>query len=181
MGKILDLTGERYGRLVVVKEAEARKYGRIAWVCECECGKIVTVTGNDLRRGRTSSCGCYRRETATEHCKKDFTTHGETNSRLFRVWVNVKKRCYNPHYKGYKDYGGRGICICEEWRNSYEAFRIWALANGYDENAPRGQCTLDRINNNGNYEPANCRWVDMKTQAQNRRPRGYSKKDGETK
>lgn len=171
MSKLIDLTGERYGRLVVLTRGENSNSGRTLWLCKCDCGNIVTVSGNDLRRGKTMSCGCYRRETAIAHCKRDFSTHGETNTRLFRVWTNVKKRCNNPNYKGYKDYGGRGIMICEEWADNYELFREWALANGYDETAPRGKCTLDRINVNGNYEPSNCRWVDMKVQNNNKRPR----------
>ena len=171
MTKMIDLTGERYGRLTVIERAQNTKSGRVAWLCKCDCGKITAASSNDLRRGKTISCGCLKKEKSAKHCIEDFKTHGETNSRLFRVWANIKKRCNNPHYKGFKDYGGRGISICEEWNNDYCTFKEWAITNGYDETAPRGKCTIDRIDNNGNYEPNNCRWVDMKVQNRNKRAR----------
>ena len=88
----------------------------------------------------------------------------------------MRNRCYNPHRNSYRYYGAKGVRICDEWRDDYSKFREWALANGYDENAPRGQCTIDRINPFGDYEPSNCRWVDLKTQARNRR-RDYARKN----
>lgn len=96
-------------------------------------------------------------------------THGGHGSRLYPIWTAMLARCYHPQNKSFHNYGGRGITVCDEWRNSYEAFRDWALATGYDEKAPRGQCTIDRIDVNGNYCPENCHWVDMKTQAANKR------------
>lgn len=92
----------------------------------------------------------------------------KNNKRLHAVWLGAKDRCLNPNGKEWKWYGERGITICKEWKESFQAFAEWAYANGYDENAPKGQCTLDRIDNDGNYEPSNCRWVDVKTQSNNR-------------
>ena len=104
-----------------------------------------------------------------ERNKNYFGTHNGSKERLYGVWIDIKKRCYNPKYKQYKDYGGRGIQMCDEWRNSYSAFRNFALNNGYDPNAKFGQCTIDRIDVNGDYCPENCRFVDMKVQRHNRR------------
>ena len=142
------------------------------WLCRCDCGNEVEVIATDLTTGHTCSCGCLMRETAS----KTMTTHGKTGTRLNVVWQGMLARCNNQHHKSYKNYGGRGIKVCDEWLD-FTAFEEWAFANGYDENAPRGQCTLDRIDNNGNYEPNNCRWADMKTQMQNQRPRkkGYKR------
>lgn len=167
MSKALDLTGNKYGLLTVLKRVENSPNGHSNWLCLCECGNYTTVNSGHLREKRgTKSCGCLSKKAGERSYK-----HGETNNRLYRVWSGMRKRCLSPQSEPYKDYGGRGIRICKEWDgdNGYVNFREWAYANGYDENAPRGECTLDRIDVNGHYEPSNCRWVNMKVQSRNRR------------
>ena len=154
-----DKTGKRFGRLVAEKYVGGGK-----WLCRCDCGAAVEVDGSSLNSGNTKSCGCLRSDTV----KAIRTKHGQSGKRLYQVWQGMKARCSNPHNVHYKDYGGRGISVCEEWQD-YSVFRDWALENGYDTNAEHGGCTLDRINNDGNYCPSNCRWVDMSVQAKNRR------------
>lgn len=159
-----DISGQRFGRLVAIEPIGKTKVGNIIWRCKCDCGNEKNVSTKDLGHG-TSSCGCYSKEVH----KKVFTKHGQRHSRLYSVHRSMLGRCRNPNVREYHNYGGRGIKVCDEWRNSFEAFRDWAYANGYDENAPKCECTLDRIDPNGNYEPSNCRWVSIKTQERNRR------------
>lgn len=169
MAKCKDLTGLNYGRLTVISRDEDRTEPsgrkRVYWLCKCECGKVVSVQYSALKAGKTKSCGCLK----TERNKKHFTKHGFSKERLYQVWTDIKKRCSNPNYKQYKDYGGRGIIICDEWKNDYLFFRDWALKNGYNPYAKYGECTIDRIDVNGNYEPNNCRWVTIKQQNNNKR------------
>lgn len=173
MPAFIDLTGQRFGRLTVTGRANIEsKVRNYFWHCTCECGKQIDVVSWALRKGHTISCGCYQKKRASEAQ----ATHRQSHKRLYNVWTSMKQRCYNPNQKYYKDYGGRGIKVCEEWRHDYQAFHDWAYTNGYDDKAPHGQCTIDRINNDGDYSPDNCRWVDIKTQQQNRRKR--KRKDG---
>lgn len=159
-----DLAGKRFGRLVAIEYL-----GKSRWLCKCDCGNDTIVLSSALVHGSTESCGCLARELRIEGSRKSLTTHGKRYTRLYSVWASMKNRCYNPHEKSYRYYGGRGISICAEWLNDFAAFYEWAMSNGYDPNAPKGKCTIDRIDVNGNYEPSNCRWVDMATQNKNRR------------
>jgi hypothetical protein len=159
-----DITGEKFGRLTAVKRASTVKHGQqLSWVCICDCGNTCIAKGSNLRRGTTKSCGCLRRESVGERSRKIMLTHGGTKTRLYSIWVSMKNRCSCPNNTHFDCYGGRGIKICEEWKD-FENFRDWAISNGYDDSL-----TLDRTNNDGNYEPANCRWVTRKDQANNRR------------
>lgn len=156
MPKLIDLTGQRFGRLVVLSFAE-KKNRRMMWNCICDCGNKVVVCGTDMRSGNTQSCGCQRKENFNH--KK----HEKHNTRVYRIWKGIKSRCFNPNRKGFHHYGGRGITMCDEWKDDFQAFYDWAMSHGYEDNL-----TIDRIDVNGNYEPLNCRWVDSFTQGTNK-------------
>ena len=163
MGRFIDLTGQRFGRWLVIKREGSDKYNNATWFCRCDCGTERVCSGNDLRQGKSRSCGCLKIDTTI----KRSTKNNKRYSRLYVVWLDMKGRCTNPNDKSYSYYGGRGITVCDEWRNNFQAFYDWAMANGYDENAPYGKCTMDRIDNDKGYSPDNCRWVDMKFQGNN--------------
>lgn len=163
MAKFIDLTGKKFERLKVIDRAPSRK-GQTMWNCLCKCGNTTIVSSQNLKTGHTQSCGCYNIQRATEANIK----HNGVGTRLYRTWQGMKNRCYNPKCEYYPDYGGRGITVCKEWIDNFESFQEWALTNGYEESL-----TIDREDNNGIYEPSNCRWVTMKIQSNNRRSNRY--------
>lgn len=164
----MDLSGKRFGRLTVtdtfIKVKRKPSGYRTRWLCKCDCGKELYIEQDHLTQGKTQSCGCYRREVTA----KGHSTHHKADTRLYNIWLSMKGRCFRESDKAYKWYGARGISVCNEWL-SYEVFYKWAMATGYDENAPRGQYTIERIDVNGNYEPNNCKWIAQKDQARNTR------------
>lgn len=175
MSRALDLSGREFGRLHVEQRTTNGKDGHSRWLCKCACGNRVVVAGNELKRGNVRSCGCLRLDTIPRLSRKN-TKHGGSNSRLYAIYQGMKQRCYNPRCPGYELYGGRGITVCPEWSNSFEAFRDWAISHGY-----RCNLSIDRLDNNKGYEPENCRWATPKEQGNNRRTNKKYTIAGETK
>ena len=169
--KRINLTGKRFGRLLIQEYSHTNKHRKAVWKCLCQCGKTVIVNGSSLRNGRTKSCGCFRSERSMEANIK----HGLSKSRLYSVWALMKDRCLRKKSNAYKNYGGRGISICEEWLG-FKPFMEWALTNGYQENL-----TIERKDNNDNYCPENCTWILKSEQAKNSRNLKFIIFNGEKK
>ena len=174
MRKFVDLTGKKFGRLIVVREDGYNKHMNRKWLCQCECGNYCSLTTSTLNSGHTQSCGCLHKDLLRER----LTTHGGTHDKLYNTWWDMKRRCEKSYDKNYDIYGGQGIKVCDEWHD-YGVFRKWALEHGYDETAPFGECTIDRINVLGNYEPSNCRWISMEEQRYNCRNTLHVEYNGE--
>ena len=170
--KSADLTGLVFERLTVVEKVYQDKNYRWYWLCKCVCGNECVVIGSSLLDGNTKSCGCLR----TEKLVSSATKHGKAKDPLYPVWQAMRSRCFNINYKCYHNYGGRGITVCDEWKNSFMAFYNWAEIAGY-----RKGLTLDRIDNNGNYCPENCRWVTQKENNRNTRSNHILTYKGESK
>ncbi len=177
MSKLIDLTGQKFGRLTVLERAFTRK-GQLFWKCECDCGRVCIVQGSSLRGRRTRSCGCLHDQMARVRINEVNCSHPSSiiDKRLYQVWSNMRQRCSNPNHPEYQNYGGRGIKVCLEWDTDFFAFEKWALENGYKHGL-----SIDRIDNNGYYSPNNCRWADCLIQSNNQRKTIMLTYKGETK
>lgn len=176
MPKSLDLAGQRFGRLIAIKRVESKIYPNkkiiTNWLCKCDCGKEIITRTDSLRNGRTQSCGCLHLETLLKTTK----THGMAGTRIYIIWQNMKERCYNKNAVGFSNYGGRGITVCDEWKESFECFYNWAVLNGYSDSL-----TIERIDVNGDYFPDNCKWISLKEQGFNKTNSHYLTYNGITK
>lgn len=161
---VVNLCGRRFGRLIVIERAENDSFGSSKWLCQCSCGNQIIANAGNLRNTHTTSCGCYR----LERNRTGNITHGKTGSRIYQSWASMISRCFNEKNLHYKDYGGRGITVCARWRKSFQSFLE-------DMGERPESMSLDRTNNDGNYEPGNCQWATAKQQANNRRPRRKAK------
>lgn len=164
MIRYIDIAGNRYGRLLVLRKSGNRSSGATIWIVECDCGARRVVTGYDLRKGKIVSCGCLRKERTAIRSTKHGQNRRGKRSREYQAWVDMKDRCGRPTNKNYKYYGGRGITVCDRWKDDFVTFYL-----------DMGRCpsglTLERINNDKGYTPKNCKWATLSDQAKNRRPR----------
>ena len=159
--KIKDLTGRRFGKLTVIEYKGSNKGTGSLWLCKCDCENEKIITSRNLLNGTCKSCGCYFKENPPH------ITHNLYYTKLHNIWIGMKSRCYNQNNKRYKTYGAKGIVVCDEWQE-FQTFYNWAMNHGYNSNAKRGECTIDRIDVNGNYCPENCRFITIKKQQRNK-------------
>lgn len=170
MPKFRSLVGEVFGNLKVVSFSHKNSLGKNYWVCKCVCGNKIITSGSNLISGQSKSCGCLRKNLLSARMKK----HGQSETKLYNVWRGIRSRCLLKNTIDYDRYGGRGIKICNEWKEKFESFWKWSIKNGYMDGL-----TIDRIDNDGDYCPKNCRWVDRKEQAKNRRTTVFYLLNGE--
>jgi hypothetical protein len=163
MGRFIDLTGQKFNRLIVVNLQPTPKGKPLKWECLCDCGNTVITRGSSLKNNHTRSCGCYNKERVSETVIKNKTTHGMVSSSEYSIWSNMKQRCTNLLNTRYSDYGGRGITVCDRWKDSFENF--------YEDMGPKPSPghSIDRIDVNGNYELINCKWSTVTEQNRNQR------------
>lgn len=169
MRVIKKLYGQRFGRLTAIEPVGYAASKRIKWLCRCDCGNETEVASDKLISGHTRSCGCIISDLLTARNKASIKPR---NERLYRIYYGMMSRCFNVKCDAYRRYGARGITVCPEWKGHFYDFEKWALSHGYDNSL-----TIDRIDNDGNYEPDNCRWTTMKVQSNNRHPAGWFKQD----
>ena len=168
MTKFIDITGQKFNNLTVLERVSNTRKGAAQYRCICDCGNETVVRAYNLKSGAVKSCGCLRHNSQT-------VTHNMSHTKIYRIWAGIKNRCYNKRASAYKRYGGRGIKMCDEWLGSFEAFYEWATAKGYEEGL-----TIERIDNDGDYCPGNCKWIPLPEQALNRRRNRSISYTGET-
>lgn len=168
MGKFIDLTGKRFNKLLVLERTEKVKGQKPHWICKCDCGNKTIVSSTNLKRGQTKSCGCKRYESKN-------IKHGMTGTRIYNIWFSMRQRCYYAKNRCYNTYGAEGKTVCDEWKDNFQAFYDWAMANGYQDNL-----SIERIDNSKGYSPDNCKFATTIEQANNKRNNRWITYNNET-